>query len=187
MVDASATALRRSGLAARTINVKVRYADFSMTTRSHSLPSAVDASPAIGSVATALLDSVQLDQGVRLLGVSLSGFGDAQASRQLILDLDLGPAGAGRPADPDTVSDDPDGTSGADRLVRAEEEAERIQGSWATVTSAVDAIRDRYGGSSVGPASLVGADGLRVRRRGEAQWGPSAPGGPGMDEDRPPA
>jgi hypothetical protein len=158
-----------------------------MTTRSHSLPSAVDASPAIGSVATALLDSVQLDQGVRLLGVSLSGFGDAQASRQLILDLDLGPAGAGRPADPDTVSDDPDGTSGADRLVRAEEEAERIQGSWATVTSAVDAIRDRYGGSSVGPASLVGADGLRVRRRGEAQWGPSAPGGPGMDEDRPPA
>ncbi len=53
--------------------------------------------------------------------------------------------------------------------------------------SAVDAIRARYGGASVGPASLVGADGLRVRRRGEAQWGPTAQTGPPIDEDRPPA
>ena len=45
-----------------------------------------------------------------------------------------------------------------------------------TVTAAVDAIRARYGGSSVGPASLVGPDGLRIRRRGEAQWGPASPG-----------
>ena len=43
----------------------------------------------------------------------------------------------------------------------------------APVTAAVDAIRARYGGSSVGPASLVRPDGLRVRRRGEAQWGPA--------------
>ena len=31
------------------------------------------------------------------------------------------------------------------------EEAERIQQSWGPVTAAVDAIRARYGGSSVGP------------------------------------
>ena len=173
MVDASATALRGAELAARTITVKVKFADFSMITRSHSLASPVDASPAIGAVATALLESVPLDQGIRLLGVSLSGFGDTDGGQQLTLDLGLGLGlEPGRAADPD---DRP--PASADRLMRAQEEAERIQGSWATVTSAVDAIRARYGGSSVGPASLVGADGLRVRRRGEAQWGPTAPGG----------
>ena len=155
MVDASATALRGSGLAARTTTIKIRFGDFSMITRSHTLPSPIDASPAIAAVASALLDSVHLDQGVRLLGVSLSGFGEADEGVQLSLDLDLQP---GRPVDSEVVgpetggSDDPDP---AERLVRAQEEAERIQGSWATVTSAVDAIRARYGGSSVGP-SLAG-------------------------------
>jgi DNA polymerase IV len=181
MVDASATALRRSELAARTVTIKVRFADFSMITRSHSLASPVDASPAVGSVATALLESVSLDQGVRLLGVSLSGFGDSDAGQQLTLDLDLEPGRSagevpGPAPGPGTSLDNHDETP-AERLVRAQEEAERIQDSWATVTSAVDAIRARYGGSSVGPASLVGEDGLRVRHRGEAQWGPTAPGG----------
>jgi hypothetical protein len=186
MVDASSTALRGSGLAARTVTIKVRYADFSMITRSHTLPQAIDATPAIGSVAAALLESVRLDQGVRLLGVSLSGFGEAEAGIQLSLDLDL-PRPGGQEArvgqvgaSPEPVDPDPD-----ERLARVEEEAERIQESWATVTSAVDAIRARYGGTSVGPASLVGADGLRVRSRGEAQWGPSAPSGPPMDDERP--
>jgi len=178
MVDASATALRASGLASRTVTVKVRYSDFSMITRSHTLPLPIDASPAIGSVAGALWESVQLDQGVRLLGVSLSGFGEADRGLQLSLDLDLDPpaGGAGdggdRPGRPRGTGED---AGPADRLARAEEDAERIQGSWATVTSAVDAIRARYGGASVGPASLVESDGLRVRGRGEAQWGPSAP------------
>jgi DNA polymerase-4 len=186
MVDASSTALRGSGLAARTVTIKVRYADFSMITRSHTLPVAIDATPAIGSVAAALLESVQLDQGVRLLGVSLSGFGEAEAGIQLTLDLGLARPGGqeagvthvGAPSEP--VDPDP-----GDRLARVEEEAERIQDSWATVTSAVDAIRARYGGSSVGPASLVGSDGLRVRSRGEAQWGPTVPSGPPMDDERP--
>jgi len=178
MVDASATALRRAELAARTITVKVRFSDFSMVTRSHSLVSPIDASPAIGAVATALLASVPADQGVRLLGVSLSGFGTTDSGLQLTLDLDSAiPADAGIQTAGGVDADDT--RAGAvDRLKQAQEEAERIQGSWATVTSAVDAIRARYGGSSVGPSSLVGADGLRVRRRGEAQWGPTATGEP---------
>jgi DNA polymerase-4 len=173
MVDASATHLRRSELAARTVSVKVRFSDFTMTTRSHSMTVPIDASPAIGAVAEALLDTVTVDKGVRLLGVSLSGFGDKGAGVQLSLDLDSPevpqpePAGSGRrpEAEPDP----------GDRLAEAHEQAERIQESWGSVTAAVDAIRARYGGSSVGPASLVGADGLRVRHRGDAQWGPSAP------------
>ena len=89
MADASATGLRRSGLAARTVTVKVRFADFTMVTRSHSLVSPVDTSAAIGAVAGALFDSVDLDRGVRLLGVSLAGFGDPGAGFQLSFDLGL--------------------------------------------------------------------------------------------------
>ena len=73
MVDASATALRRAERAARTVTVKLRFGDFTQITRSHTLDGPVDATPAIGAVAAALLDSVDLSRGVRLLGVSLSG------------------------------------------------------------------------------------------------------------------
>jgi DNA polymerase-4 len=172
MVDASATLLRRSGSAARTVSVKVRFSDFTMTTRSHSMTSPIDASPAIGAVAEALLDTVTVDKGVRLLGVSLSGFGDKDAGVQLSLALDAPPAGPEAERPRSGAAAEPDA---ADRLAEAHGQAERIQESWGSVTAAVDAIRARYGGSSVGPASLVGADGLRIRQRGEAQWGPSAP------------
>jgi DNA polymerase-4 len=177
MVDASASALRTAGQAARTVNIKVRFSDFTMVTRAHSLATPIDAAPAIGSVASALLESVHLDRGVRLLGVSLSGFGTGVVGHQLSLALDLGPGSSGDA--PAEVDGDTDPADPADRgrLAQVGDDAGRIQESWATVTAAIDAIRARYGGSSVGPASLVGEDGLRVRRRGEAQWGPRAPGG----------
>jgi len=172
MVDASATNLRMAGQAARTVTVKIRFGDFSTVTRSHSMARPIDASPAIGAVAGALLDSVDLAKGVRLLGVSLAGFGEQDTGVQL--SLDLGSV---------VRSDDADRLDR--RLALAHDEAERIQQSWGSVTAAVDAIRSRYGGSSVGPASLVGADGLRVRGRGEAQWGPTAPFGPTGDDEGP--
>ena len=168
MVDASATTMRRSGLAARTVSVKVRFADFSLITRSHSLAGPIDATQA---VAGALFESVEVGKGVRLLGVSLSGFGPPEAGVQLTLDLDT--------VGIEVTGPDPLGPSGArDRTGHRgddDEEVEEIQRSWGPVTAAVDAIRERYGGSSVGSAALVGSDGLRVRRRGEAQWGPGQP------------
>ena len=177
MVDASASALRTAGRAARTVSIKVRYSDFTMVTRAHSVAAPIDASPAIGSVASALLESVPLDRGVRLLGVSLSGFDRGAAGHQLSLGLDLEVEGSGDTLDGEGGEGDAVDAAERGRLAQVGEDAERIQESWVTVTSAVDAIRARYGGSSVGPASLVGEDGLHVRRRGEAQWGPRAPGG----------
>jgi DNA polymerase-4 len=40
------------------------------------------------------------------------------------------------------------------------------------VARAVDEVRRRFGDASVGPATLLRADGLAVKRRGEQQWGP---------------
>lgn len=166
MVDAAAGHLRAAGLAARTVTVKIRFGDFTMVTRSHSMGLPVDAAPSIGTVAGALFDTVDLANGVRLLGVSLSGFGDPGAGTQLTLDLEA------------PVAAEPAVPTGEGSLARADEEALRLQASWGGVTEAVDAIRARFGTASVGPASLVGADGLRVRHRGDAQWGPEGPGDP---------
>jgi len=53
-----------------------------------------------------------------------------------------------------------------------------VEPAWSEATGAVDAIRARFGASAIGPASLVGPDGIRVKRRGDQQWGPG-------DRDRP--
>ena len=45
--------------------------------------------------------------------------------------------------------------------------------SWDDATGAVDAIRARYGEGAIVPASLAGPEGIRVKRRGDQQWGPT--------------
>ncbi len=134
MVDASATALRRAELSARTVSVKIRFGDFTLITRSHTMGTPIDASPAIGAVAAALLDSVELRSGVRLLGVSLSGFGREEVGTQLSLDLgsldpgsDHRTAGAGAGGRPGPVPDDAGGppfrSAGPDQpVLRADDE-----------------------------------------------------------------
>ena len=44
--------------------------------------------------------------------------------------------------------------------------------AWGAASRAVDGVRARFGPSSVGPAALLGADGIAVRRPGADQWGP---------------
>jgi DNA polymerase-4 len=45
--------------------------------------------------------------------------------------------------------------------------------SWDEATQAIDAIRERYGAGAIVPASLAGPEGIRVKRRGDQQWGPT--------------
>jgi hypothetical protein len=46
--------------------------------------------------------------------------------------------------------------------------------TWSEVDDTVDRIRERFGATSIGPATLVGRDGLRIKRRGDQQWGPDS-------------
>ncbi len=177
MVDAVCMHVREAQLSARTVTVKVRFGDFSTVTRSHSLTIPIDSAPAAGAVAGALLDSVDVSPGVRLLGVSLSGFGGVADGVQLSL---LGDDGSPQHHGSVLRSIGPPGAVDEEQSVprdRAvlDDDVERLQRSWADITSAVDGIRARFGRQSVGPASLVDQDGLRVRQRGDAQWGPRAP------------
>lgn len=169
MAESVVLHLRDGSLAGRTVTVKVKFTDFTMVTRSHTLPVAVDTAAAVAVVATALLEGVDLSPGVRLLGVTVAGLQPGAATHQLAFDLDDAP-----PQGPGAA---PPATEGV--------EAVRLQSSWRDVAAAVDAIRARFGRTSVGSASMVGERGIVVPTRREAPWGPPAgdpppaTGGPG--------
>ena len=77
--------LHDSGLSGRTVTTKLRYGDFSIRTRSTTLPAGVDEADVIGEVACGLLDRGLRDRpgALRLVGVGVSGL---SAFRQLTID-----------------------------------------------------------------------------------------------------
>jgi DNA polymerase-4 len=145
MADAVATRLRRAAVVGRTVTIKIRYGDFVTRTRSRTLTGPVAEGPAIAAVGVALLNGGVLEGGVRLLGLGVSNLGPPgpEESEQLALDL-------------------------SDQAVTVPP-----HGQWRDASGAVEAVRLRYGDAAVGPASLLGATGLRVKRPGDTQWGPA--------------
>ena len=75
MSDAVATRLRAAGLAGRTVTLKVRFASFRTITRSSTVPEPIDNGHGIAAAARGLLEQVDCEEGVRLLGVSMSNLG----------------------------------------------------------------------------------------------------------------
>jgi DNA polymerase-4 len=70
--------LRRAGLSATTIGIKLRWADFTTVTRQTTLGQPTDQDEVIGVVAAQLFERAwQAGEWVRLLGVSASGLGPA--------------------------------------------------------------------------------------------------------------
>ena len=139
LADGVAARLRAQRVAARTFSLKVRFTDFHTISRAITLPSPIATAHGIVKAVEPLLEALDPSRGVRLLGVSATGFG--AVAEQLSLD-DL-----------------------FDSVSAPEQE-------WQTAEETMDAIRSRFGSSAIGPASAVGADGLRLVRRGAQQWGP---------------
>jgi len=84
MASDVAKKLQESGQTARTVTTKLRYADFSIRSRSTSLQVGIDDSEQIGRIACDLLDRGLRDRpgALRLVGVGVSGLAD---HRQLSL------------------------------------------------------------------------------------------------------
>lgn len=152
MSDAVAARLRRAGVKGRTVSIKVRFGDFRTITRSITIDHATDVGDRIRSQARRLLDAVDVDDGVRLLGVGVSGLVE-DAAEQLSLD-DL------------VVADES----------TAEQSPGRRERVWEAADAAVDTIRERFGSRAIGPAVLADGNGIRNKETGQNPWGPTDPG-----------
>ena len=82
MVDAVATRLHKAGVAGRTIQLKLRFGDFTTITRSATIAEPTDKAHVIRSTTEALLAKIDIDPGVRLLGVSVSQLGEPSAHQR---------------------------------------------------------------------------------------------------------
>ncbi len=179
MSDAVATRMREAGLRGRTISIKVRFGDHTTITRSHTVSGALDSPRAIGAVAGALLDGVDISSGIRLLGVSVSGLVRTGSDAHQLSFADAGPGGdvleaGGVGGDPTSRPSSP--ATGEEGVPASPRHLVDIPSrGWEEVEAAVTAIRSRYGHGSVGPATLIGRSGLGVKSRGDTQWGPSDP------------
>ena len=76
--------LRRGGVAARTVTLKLRYANFSTVTRSKTLDVPLDQATQLHVELTGLLDALRLERvRVRLIGVGTTNLVPADTARQL--------------------------------------------------------------------------------------------------------
>jgi len=90
LVERLARRLRAARRVCRTVTLRLRFADLSRATRSHTLPEATSQTPTILATARGLLAAATPlieGQGITLLGVSLANLGDGRAI-QLALPLD---------------------------------------------------------------------------------------------------
>jgi DNA polymerase IV len=131
MSERVAERLREGRHAGRTVQLKLRYKDFRTITRSRTLDEPTNLATDIADVARALLDAVDVGDGIRLLGVAVQQLqavdepdDDDALQDRLPLDLDGGAARGGDPRQ------------------RAIEES-------------MDAVRRRFGDDAVGPAGLM--------------------------------
>ena len=156
LADAVIERLGTQGRSGITVVVKVRHADFTTVTRSVTLPSPVETTDALAAVARRLAATVPIGEGIRLLGVSISGLDAPTVPRQLSFDdlMAASPTGGVASESPGAAPDAGWGLSAAG------------------VQQAINEIRARWGTRAIGPAALLGEDGLALRRRGDAAWGP---------------
>ena len=153
MADKVAGHVRDQGLAAKTLVIKVRYGDFRTLTRSHTFPAPQATGPSFWTAARALLDGLELRQGVRLLGVSASGLLPAGPSPGQQLQLQIGP-GPGEAPD----GGRPSPLSPATTPPGVHERGPGVAPGWVKASQAVDAVRARFGAAALRPGtSLVEA------------------------------
>ncbi|MGI4894632.1 MAG: DNA polymerase IV [Janthinobacterium lividum] len=107
MAERVAARLVASGVSGRTITIKVRRYDFTTLNRSRTLAHATSSVQEITTQAGELLDAIDVADGVRLLGVGVSGLSEFSQT-DLLADLLDEPHDTSDPAPDDVPVPDPD-------------------------------------------------------------------------------
>jgi DNA polymerase-4 len=138
--DEVASRLRHRSLGARTVGIKIRFADFRTITRVRTLPNWTDDTGAIYSAAAQLYDALDLDRPrIRLVGVKAENLAEAASVvEQLSLDDEF--AAAAR------------------------------RGTSRAATRAVDAARARFGAGAVVFGAHTGDREVGVSQKGDAAF-----------------
>jgi DNA polymerase-4 len=144
MADRVAARLREHDKVARTVQLKLRYRDFTTITRARTLPEATDLAATIGAEARVLLDAVDLRDGIRLLGVTAMQLDEAVAVQGQLPFADAGTDSGVAP-----------------RATARDDALERT----------IDAVRARFGTDAVGRAAHTVDGRVRTDRRGSL-YGP---------------
>ena len=76
------------GIKGRTVNLKIRYADFTTLSRSMTLPSSTNDRTAIFRAATEMMAELDIDRSIRLLGIGLSNLDRKSSWVQLEMEFD---------------------------------------------------------------------------------------------------
>ncbi len=140
---ATARRLRRAGLTARTVAIKVRFADFTTITRSTTFARPTDLAADLYTGAKRLFDSVAVsDDGLRLLGLRAEQTIDPREGIQLALGAD---------SDDEAWAFGGESDEGIHQAFGVNPRLERAE-------AALDRICDKFGPSFAGPGSLIGAN-----------------------------
>ena len=169
LADSVAARVRRHGVVARTLTLKFRYGDFTTLTRSHTFATPQMSGPSLWTAAKELLGSLELKNGVRLLGLSASGLVPVQSAPGEQLQLELSGAATGSeddvgPVQAPTGADEP-GQAGASSAGTPDQAVSGPAPGWERASQAIDAVRARFGEAAVGPATSLGE-----KRRAPSQY-----------------
>ena len=142
MSDSVAERLRAAGHRGRTVSIKVRYPSFQTLSRSVTLDRPTDSGQRILGVASELFEALDIGDGIRLLGVGVSGLQSG-----LVDQLSLGGSSQGSLFAPDAAD-------GSAAKVDLAVDPARVR-DWERADQVMDEIRSRFGSGAIGPAALA--------------------------------
>jgi DNA polymerase-4 len=151
LADGVASRLRAAAVAARTVQLKVRFGDFTTVTRSRTLVEPTDLAADLRRVAGELLHALDVAPGVRLLGIS-----GQQLVRRTPTEGDQGTL-FGEPGEPEGEAADESGKAPEDTTPKA-------HGRQAALERSVDEVRARFGPGAVGQGGARSLPGEGPRR-----------------------
>lgn len=125
LADAVASRCRTAGVGARTVSLKIKFANFQLITRSASVELPVSSAQALMSLVKPLLESIDISAGVRLLGISARNLAEPETQMSLFDESN------------------------------SEVNANDIDAVWSTTTSAIDEIRGKFGDEAIKSASSL--------------------------------